>query len=180
MTAWLIAAVGLLLAVTMLGAWMSWTAGRLDRMHLRCEAARAALETALARRSRLALELAAGSLTDPASTLLVLDAATRTGPVAEMTGGGDAPPATQEEVDGDRWQAESDLSAVLRAVPPAEPPSPVWDELAEVARLVAMSRRIHNDLAATTAALRARRRVRWFRLAGHAPPTSTISFDDVY
>ena len=47
-----------LVAVAIIGVYVSWRAGRLDRLHARVEAARAALDAALVRRSAVALELA--------------------------------------------------------------------------------------------------------------------------
>ena len=159
--------VGLVGALVVAG-WLSWTAGRLDRMHLRVDGARAALDAALARRRALAIELSGGGLTDPASAMLLADAATR-------------PPDSDHETD--RWQRESDLSAVLRAVADERRGTTVasdeaWAELALASERVIMARRIHNDLVGTTLALRGRRRVRWFRLTGHAPPVAMIAFDD--
>jgi hypothetical protein len=147
--------------------WFSWTASRLDRLHLRCEAARSALRAHLLERSGAALELAAGGLGDPASALLLLDAAS-TARAAEST------PA-----DESAWLAESNLTQALHAVElPPRDDDPVVEQLCAAATRASMSRRIHNDLVATTMALRERRRVRWFRLAGHAPPPVMIDFDD--
>ncbi len=154
---WLLVGTAML---TLLAAWLSWTAGRLDRMHLRCDGAAAALATALAQRRALSLEVAGQPTTDPATAVLLVDAATRE-PSGETT-----------------WQRESDLSAVLRAVWPTEPASERWADLLATTQRVSIARRVHNDLASTTRALRDRRRVRWFRLAGHAPTPATISFDD--
>ena len=58
-----------------LGVYISWRAGRLDRLHARLETARAALDAALVRRSSVALELASSGLLDPATSLLVAGAA---------------------------------------------------------------------------------------------------------
>jgi hypothetical protein len=55
---------------------------------------------------------------------------------------------------------------------------PLVAELTVVARRAALARRIHNDVAATTRRLHARRRVRWLRLAGHAGSPQMIDFDD--
>lgn len=62
-------------AVLFLGVYVSWRAGRLDRMHTRLEAARAALDVTLVRRSSVALELASSGLLDPATSLLLAGAA---------------------------------------------------------------------------------------------------------
>src|SRR5579863_7703077 len=89
----LIAAAAVLLAV-----YVSWRAGRLDRLHARLEAARAALDAALLRRTCVAVELASSGLLDPATSILLAGA-------AHDTRAGRRP----------REQAESDLSRALRA-----------------------------------------------------------------
>ena len=58
-------------AAILIGVYVSWRAGRLDRLHTRVETARASLEAALLRRSAVALELAACGLLDPATSLLL-------------------------------------------------------------------------------------------------------------
>jgi hypothetical protein len=160
--------VAVVVLVLATAAWCSWTATRLDRLHLRCEAAEAAVRTHLLRRSGAALELAAGGLSDPASALLLLDAA---------SAAREAESSPSSEDGG--WLAESDLTSALHAVElPAADVEPVVEQLHDAAARASMARRIHNDLVATTLALRERRRVRWFRLAGHAPPPAMIDFDD--
>lgn len=163
------ALVGVLLVATMLlvvlAGWLSWTARRLDRMHLRCAGAAAAVDAAVTRRRALVLDAAGRPDTDPAIRLLLADAWTDEPIRAAATGAG-------------RWQHESDLSAVLRAVwPPGPHPTP-WVELAAAAHRVSLARRIHNDLATTAQALHERRRVRWLHLAGHAKAPDPIAFDD--
>ncbi len=148
--------------VLVLSIWMVWTANRLDKLHLRCEAAKATLDQAAIRRSVAAHEMSlSGLLGDPASTLLV----------------GDAASAAQESADDARWLAESDLTAALHLV---ELPTngPQAAQLSDAARRLAMARRIHNDVVASTLALRSRRRVSWFHLAGHAKAPSMVAFDD--
>lgn len=148
------------LAVAVLAAWFSWTAGRLDRLHLRCQATEAALRSQLLRRSAVAVELAGGGLADPASALLLLEAAHQ----------------AREAAGPEKWPAESELTATLRLVD--LPEDALAAELHDAARKVSVSRRIHNDLVASTLALRSRRRVRWFNLAGHAAAPAMIEFDD--
>src|SRR5262249_60579460 len=65
----------LIAIVAITGVYVSWRAGRLDRLHTRVETARAALDAALVRRSSVALELAACGLLDPATSLLLAGAA---------------------------------------------------------------------------------------------------------
>ena len=47
-------------AAVLVGVYVSWRAGRLDRLHKRTETARAALDAALVRRSSVAQELEIG------------------------------------------------------------------------------------------------------------------------
>jgi len=163
---WLALIVGLVLvAAVVFGLWCAWTAGRLDRMHLRLELAQASLDALLQQRASVAMELAVGGLSDPASALLLLEAARE---ARESDGRGAA-----------RWLAESDLTAVLMALDlPAAGDEELMAELVSAARRAEMARRIHNDIAATTRRLHQRRRVRWFRLAGHASWPEMVDFDD--
>ncbi|MEV8376407.1 hypothetical protein AB0P21_26935 [Kribbella sp. NPDC056861] len=150
--------VGVLLLL--LGAYCSWTAGRLDRLHHRVATARASLETELARRSALVAELAGSGVLDPASSLLLLDAAHR------------ASTATSDE----RERAESALTRAIGAT--ATDVEPWGTELSTAMRRVQLARRFHNDIVVSTRELRRRRMVRWFRLAGHAPIPGTIELED--
>ncbi len=84
--------------VVLLAVYVSWRAGRLDRLHARLEAARAALDAALLRRNCVAAELASSGLLDPATSVLLAEAAH------------DARAGTRQ-----RELAESDLSRALRA-----------------------------------------------------------------
>src|ERR1700722_20644123 len=58
-------------AALLVGVYVSWRAGRIDRLHARVEMARTALDVTLLRRSSLALELATSGLLDPATSLLL-------------------------------------------------------------------------------------------------------------
>jgi hypothetical protein len=163
----------LVLALVVVGLWLSWTATRLDRIHHRIDVARVRLDTQLQRRSGATLELAASDCLDPSSRLVLLDSAHHARTVA---------------ADGFET-AESELSQALRAV--LDDPEdvaelrrdpavrPLVDELAEVCAKVELARRFHNDVVVSGRALRSRRRVRWLRLAGHAPPLRTVDLDDV-
>ena len=71
-------------AALLIGVYVSWRAGRIDRLHARVDTARAALDAALVRRSSVALELAASGLLDPATSLLLAGAVHgRTGSAGE-------------------------------------------------------------------------------------------------
>lgn len=160
---WLLLSALAVLAL-LLGLWLLWTAGRLDRQHLRLEAAQASLDTQLARRAGLASELASCGLVDPATSVLLLEAVGRTRDSAGL----------------ERWQAESELTAVLQqgGLWADQPADPLVLDLVDATRRVAMARRIRNDLAVNTRALHDRRRVRWFRLAGRAKRPEPVDFDD--
>ncbi|MEU4392242.1 hypothetical protein [Kribbella sp. NPDC023855] len=144
----------------LLGAYCSWTAGRLDRLHHRVATARASLETELARRAALVVELAGSGVLDPASSLLLLDAAHR---------------ARTADCD-ERERAESALTRAIGAtVTDVEP----WaTELGTATRRVQLARRFHNDIVGSARDLRRRRIVTWFHLAGHAPMPTTIELED--
>jgi hypothetical protein len=68
---WVVLIAALLLVM---GVYVSWRAGRLDRLHARVEAARTALDLALERRASAAAELASSGLLDPATSLLIAGA----------------------------------------------------------------------------------------------------------
>lgn len=87
-------------ALGVVGVYLSWTAGRLDRLHTRMDAARAALDAQLVRRASVVLEVATSGALDPASSLVLYEAAHG------------ARQAEEEQ----REVAESELSQALRAV----------------------------------------------------------------
>jgi hypothetical protein len=152
----------LVLALVVVGLLLQYRAGRMDRLHLRLDAATEALDAQLVRRATAALELAGSGVLDPASSLALAEAAQR------------AAAAGPE----DRSVAESQLSQTLRAVlDDAEAATEVLGDptgealLAEVrasAERVVLARRFHNDAVAAAQTLRRTRTVRWFGLAGHA------------
>jgi hypothetical protein len=118
------------------------------------------LETELARRAALIAELAGSGILDPASSLLLLDAAHR------------ARTASEEE----REQRESALTRAINATGTEVEP---WaGELSLAMRRVQLARRFHNDIVVSTRDLRQRRVVSWLRLAGHAPMPGTIELED--
>ncbi|MGV9316678.1 hypothetical protein ACWDR0_31510 [Streptomyces sp. NPDC003691] len=162
----------ILVALVLVGLYLSWTAGRLDRLHTRIDAARAALDAQLLRRASVTQELATSGVLDPAASIVLYEAAH----------------AARQAEEDHREVAESELSAALRAV--FEEPAQVEavrevpggeeaaDELAHAVRRVPMARRFHNDAVRAARALRRHRKVRWFRLAGHAPFPLAFEMDD--
>lgn len=160
-------------ALVAIGLYLSWTAGRLDRLHARIDAARAALDAQLLRRASVAQELATSGVLDPAASIVLYEAAHA---------------ARQAEEDEQREVAESELSQALRAifgeaqqveaVREAPGGEEAATELAAAVRRVPMARRFHNDAVRAARALRRHRKVRWFRLAGHAPFPMAVEMDD--
>jgi hypothetical protein len=153
------------------GAYVSWRAGRVDRLHARVETARAALDAALVRRSSVALELAACGLLDPATSLLIAGAA------HDARAGGEL-----------NELAESDLTRALRAAfsQPGFRTSMTGKEgadelLAEVeaaAHQVFLARKFYNDVVAATRDARGRPLARMLRLSGRARAPEFFEMDD--
>lgn len=170
MTSWWLVA-GVLLAVIAL--YIRSLAGRLDRLHVRVEAARDALDAQLVRRTAAALELAHSGLLDPATSVLVAEEA-----YGAQTAG-----------DVERQRAESELTGALHAAFPDHETvdllgsHPRGDELVVALRgacsRVVLARRFFNDAVRTTQVLRSRRLVRWLRLAGTAPYPRPFEMDDL-
>lgn len=123
-------------------------ANRLDRLHVRTDAARAALFAALERRAVVARSVAL-ALGD--ESLRAVSARTETAP---------AP---------DREAAENDLGRLLRGLDRDGLPAALGAELSDAEQRVMIARRVYNDAVRDTLALRSRRLVRWLRLAGNAP-----------
>nr|WP_222109620.1 hypothetical protein [Streptomyces cupreus] len=162
----------ILVALVAIGLYLSWTAGRLDRLHARIDATRAALDAQLLRRASVTQELATSGVLDPAASIVLYEAAH----------------AARQAEEEQREVAESELSQALRAVfaetqqveevrqaPGGEAAA---RELTEAVRRVPMARRFHNDAVRAARALRRHRKVRWFRLAGHAPFPMAFEMDD--
>jgi hypothetical protein len=109
-------------AVLFLGVYVSWRAGRLDRMHTRLQAARAALDVTLVRRSSVALELASSGFLDPATSLLLASAAHEAR--GQVRSGSGQPPAElggAERAPAERGRAErAPAELALAELAPAE------------------------------------------------------------
>jgi hypothetical protein len=193
-------AVGVLLALVV---WIVWVdASRLDRLHRRVDSSRAVLDAQLVRRATVAAELATSGLLDPASSIVVGEAAW-----AALSAGGQAvsPDAVTGELravlaDGrgqraraagpplDRGQVESDLTAALREALASSPEvqeltadpagSELLSDLAAAWYRVQLARRFHNDAVALTRSARRGPLVRLLRLAGSAPEPVTFEIDD--
>src|ERR1039457_6337164 len=130
-------------------------------MHTRLEAAHAALDVTLVRRSSVALELASSGLLDPATSLLLAGAAHAARCEREA----------RELADGDRTRAlraafgQPDFVASLGG---REDAAELLAELEGAAHQVFLARKFYNDAVADTRAARRRWLVRLFHLAGGA------------
>jgi hypothetical protein len=165
----------ILLVVGFVGWRLSALAGRIDRLHHRIDLAHGSLDAQLLRRARAAEAVATSGLVDPASAILLAQAASHSR---------NADPADPVE----RGIIESDMSRDLREVF-ADPEAvaqlcqvpdgaELVGDLAAACNGVAMSRRFLNDGVQAARLLRSGRLVRFFRLAGHAPMPQTIEMDD--
>jgi hypothetical protein len=160
------------IVVVLMAVYVSWRAGRLDRLHIRLELARESLEAALVRRRAVVLELAGSRLLDPATSLVLAAAAHE----ARIAG--------PEE----REHAESDLSRALRAAVDqerfreklSEAPGgkDLLGELDTAVAKVVYSRRFYNNAVAVTRTAQRRWLARTLRLAGHTEYPQFFEIDD--
>lgn len=197
-TAEIVLLVAAVLALLALGLWS--VAQRLDRLHRREFQTRATLEAHLVRRADTAAELATSGCLDPASAVLVADAALGSMGAARLVGEDD------EAYDpGERELVESELTRTLRAAldgldsaagSPAAAAGPepersigtsadtntasqdVIARTRQVQYRVHLARRFHNDAVVQIHQIRRLALVRWFRLAGYAALPTTFEMDD--
>jgi hypothetical protein len=164
-----------IVVVVLVGIYLSWTAGRLDRLHNRTTAAWASLDAQLVRRAAISGEIAHAAMSRglfPAEACA--DLAVTAGHAR------DAPPAQ-------RAAAENDLGRTLRRTLDAKAQDAIVGDV-ELTPLIAaldtamtkvvLARRFHATAIEDTLALRNSRLVRWFRLAGSAPLPKYFDIDD--
>ena len=154
-------AISFLFLLALLGLYLSFSAGRLDRLHHRVETSWSALDAALQRRAGIALELASSGLIDPASAALLAAAAHEA-----------------REAHGSRAQAESDLSANLQLLFPTQADleelihdrhgEDLVGEVEDAISRVQFAHSFHTDAVTSTQQVRKKLIVRLFRLAGSA------------
>ncbi|KAA2256120.1 NUDIX domain-containing protein [Solihabitans fulvus] len=142
----------LLAVALLLGPWILRTASRLDRLHVRTDAAWAAVDATLARRAVVTRAVTATGRFDDATVARLRSAADR------------AEHAARPE----REAAENELSRLLGELDRDRLPHALVAELADAEQRVMLARRVHNDAVRDTLALRRRRPVRWLKLAGTA------------
>lgn len=141
--------------IVLAGTYLTWSTGRVDRLHARVAAADAALDAHLVRRA-----VAAAALAEAAQ----LTALMRAAQVAL-----DMPTL-------DREAAENDLTWQLRAV--VVPDDPTFAAVIAANRRAALARQVHTDVVRD--ALRARKRfmVRVLGLARRYPVPAYFDIDD--
>jgi hypothetical protein len=162
---WLVLAV---VAAVLLSMWVTFTLTRLDRLHARIDAARAALDAQLVRRAAALLHLAEAVDTG-------LDDSSRAGYEASARAALTASGAGSREI------AENAVGrAVAQLAGGAAQLSAAADaELREAAARVQVARRFYNDAVRDTRALRARRMPRLLRLAGRVELPQFFDIDDM-
>ncbi len=174
--------VALAVAVLALIAWyLSYSAARLDRLHGRVEGSLSALDAQLVRRAETSMELANSGLLDPASSMLLAEAA---GSSLDASDAAEVASEVQEYgVDHERAAIETDLTGALLAVLTID--SAAQEGVANYAyrvrqagERVQLARRFHDDAVRDVRRVRGKPVVRVFRLAGHTYLPEMVQFDD--
>ena len=195
----------LLVGLAVVIGWALYVrAVRVDRLHRQVLGSRATLEAQLVHRAEAAADLATTRALDPASSLLLAQAAREAldaeGPLVDdgldtstsldgtpsshpASGGAALPAPTTRS----RALIESDLSRVLRTVVSesarcelSEDPlsKPALSRLDRACSRLVLARRFHNTHVSEAQALRSRLLVRVCHLAGRAPMPQTFDADD--
>jgi hypothetical protein len=162
----------LLALLALVALALTWSAGRLDHLHTRVERMAATLDAELLRRSAATLELATSGVLDPATSMVLADAAHHARTVEEPEREAAESALTEAllvafDDDGDLPDVEQDLVAAA-----------LVGEVATASRRVQTARRLHNDTVAVTRARRRAPFARVFHLAGRAGVPEPVEFDD--
>ena len=170
-------------AALFIGVYVSWRAGRIDRLHARVDMAQAALDVTLLRRSSVALELATSGILDPATSLLLAAAVH-----GARQGGAEGMGPPGQDTDRPRDLAESDLTRALRAafsqpdfrasLSGKEGADELLAEVEASAHQVFLARKFYNDMVAATREARQRPLARVLRLSGRAKAPEFFEMDD--
>ncbi|AKU16883.1 hypothetical protein [Luteipulveratus mongoliensis] len=179
--------VALVVALVSMAAWrLTYTAARLDRLHGRVEGTMSALDAQLVRRAEASLELVRSDALDPTSALVLGGAATSSLELAD-----EEAVTSEVRVHGispERGEVESALSEALEQILTPETIVDLRDRHAfgqegleivyRAGQRVQLSRRFYNDAVRDVRRVRAKRFVRWFRLAGHTAMPESVEFND--
>jgi hypothetical protein len=148
--------VGVVALVVAVATYVTWVAGRVDRLHARAAAAFAAVDAHSVRRAAAAVAAA--------------HAGTHAGLAAAAQAVLDAHP-------DDRTLAENDLTRVLRGALVGVDGAGSG-ALVDVSRRLALARQVHDDLVRDALAVRRRRLVRLLRLGRRHPQPRFFDIDD--
>lgn len=169
---WVIAVVAVVVVVA---SYVTWTAGRVDRLHGRAVSARRALDAQLVRRAAAAAVLAENEPVRPEPV-----AVTGTDLRATELYATDLYAAARAALDAredDREAAENDLTRVLRKQP-LDPDAPAGAAVVAASRRVALARQVHTDLVRDALGVRGRPLVRVLRMTRKHPRPSYFDIDD--
>ena len=152
--------------------YISWRATRLDRLHVRIETARAALDAALLRRCTVVLEIATSGLIDPASVVILADAEQDARRFSDS--GNLLPERAIAEQDLTRavtiFHEQPGLKDSLTAEPhTAEYGAKLLQDLDESTARLAIAEQFYNETVNLTIASRRRALARILHLPGNAP-----------
>ena len=157
----------LVLLVLFIFWYLTFSAGRLDRLHHRVETSWATLDSLLQRRAAIALEVARSAITDPATSLLLTASAYQ---------------ARSADIE-DRSSAESVLSGALgmmlseRESIVAKSDQALLFELEQLTDKIKIAIAMHVEAVTRTQLIRRKLVIRLFRLAGKAPLPVTYEFE---
>lgn len=159
--------------IVVIGWYLSNLAGRLDRLHLKAEAARLSLDTQLAHRTS-AIGRLIENLTEVELANTDLKQNWRIAFASESS----------QLAPDEQWTIEGQLTVSLNKLFEQidllnrEEFAQLLTDLAAACRRVQYARAFHNDAQKAALAVRRRWVVRWFRLAGRAKLPQGIEFDD--
>jgi hypothetical protein len=161
---WVAVAVALAILLSM---WVTFTLTRLDRLHARVDAARAALDAQLVRRAAALLHVAEAADAE-------LDASQR----ASYAGTAAAALSASGQQRREAVENAVGRAVVELAGGPTVLGADASGELREAAARVQVARRFYNDAVRDTRTLRTRRMPRLLRLAGRADLPQFFDIDD--
>ena len=144
-----------LLGISLLGWYLSFAAGRLDRLHHRVETSWSVLDAAFMRRAALLIELSGNRTIDPASALILSNAAHR----ARLSDGSAG--KERENIEG---EIDQDLEVLIDQIEGS-----IRETLVDSQDRVHLALALHADAVRSVRKVREKRFVRLFRLAGRAP-----------
>ena len=148
--------VGVVAAVVAVATYLTWLAGRVDRLHRRAAASAVALDAALDRRAAAGIE------------------------AADAMGMPELREMASAALDGDSVDREAVQNALTKALRdlPHRTDGPVMAEVVATSRRLSLARHVHNDLVRDALALRRRRLVRVFGFNRRHPLPAYFDISD--